>query len=284
MQSRPTGTLADLDTVPDLRKTSCTTATKDTLRRAYKPPYISATNPRHVALFSQTDLAILWRDLHAVLSSPFKAATETSESDDAQCAVLLTHLTRLDESVLRDPREHEPKNPFHASTAAFGNVWTTRPMDADRISEDARSQNKSETGSKQESTMSGQIQMSRFDLGWRRKRRKGRHTPSAVAEVLDDDSDLEDYVKTAIVEEKPIDLPPEARPTETSFYATVAVPKAERSDRLVPDPMMLLRLAGRERQEAAKKTKREATLHDGRVLTVKRSKASAIATVDLLRG
>ena len=94
--------------------------------------------------------------------------------------------------------------------------------------------------------MSGQIQMSRFDLGWRRKRRKGRHTPSAVAEVLDDDSDLEDYVKTAIVEEKPIDLPPEARPTETSFYATVAVPTAERSDSLVPDPMLLLRLAGRE--------------------------------------
>ena len=247
---------------------------KDVLRKAYKPPYISATNSRHRAIFAEADLATIWRALNAVLSSPFPDLTVYREEEEQQSAVLITHLTRLDETKLRDPRDSIMKNPFHSSSATFGNVWTTQRIDPEKVAEQ-RAQSRSEGGPRQEATMTGQLQMSRFDLGWRRKRHKAREGGQAVqAELLSDDSDLEVATEGRT---GPVDTRSEVSSAiDRSFYSRLMAKNANEDgasvETVATDPLMLLRLISRQKTTDLKPLAKRVAKCDDRPLVIKRPK------------
>lgn len=264
----------------DLRRTSCTTVSKDILRQAFRPPYISATNARHTALFADDDLGSVWCALKAVLASPFKV-DDNAQDINHQSSVLVTHLTRLDEARTADPRDQVTKNQFHVASGTFGNIWTTRPIAEDSWQEE-KYETRSEGGSSHDSRCTAKVVISRFDLGWRRKKRKYRSGHKEEEEQLfADDSDVE---QDAGESGQPAAMGQPALRTDSKFYSSTDLPARRTFKRDVDlDPLMLLRLGVKLESEVAVAAVKRTWGRDDRPLkVVKRTNTGKSAVAALL--
>lgn len=185
----------------DLRGTSCTTATKDILRQLTKPPYISAFTPIQLSLFACTPLDQTYRQYSRAINTPLvKNAEDLSEAAssalDDPC-VLVTALTRLDDTKVLDPRIPTAKNRFVASHHIYGNVYTSVPINNEALKDDGLQE--SSKGSafrhgRHLNVMGGRLPISQADVGWKRfaTKRKAAHLLANAVIDVDDDEDVGD--------------------------------------------------------------------------------------------
>lgn len=190
----------------DLRGTSCTSASKLILRQYTLPPFIAASKPEHLALFGSHDIDALYCAFLKVSRQGFHSGTsdERTACDHDPPRIVVTELSRLDQTKVSDPRIPTLRDRYTASDPTFGKVYTTIPISSSALRQDGM--NESSRGAAFHSgpsmnVMTGALPISRVDVGWKRfgntKKRKemtGQRSELVsarkTAALGDDDSDL----------------------------------------------------------------------------------------------
>ena len=178
----------------DLRETSCA-APKSILRRLTRPPFFTPTMTRHLRLFSKISLVDLSDLLQSISLAPFApdgAEYPRLPASALPPSVIISNLTRLDEAKSRDPRQPIAKNDFMASHPRFGNVYTTRPIDANIIRTDGN--DCTDDYDMRAATVRGRIEMAQVDLSWKRgqvEKPKGRQVVEEEEDGQDNDSECD---------------------------------------------------------------------------------------------
>lgn len=242
-------------------------------------------------------LCALNQQFAMVARNPFSSSdTEDIKTAaiDAPPALLITSLTRIDDNHSSDPRDRHVSNPFQSNHHVFGNVYTTRPIDAKHLREigqESSSQGEAFRSGPHVGVMTGQLQMRDADRTWRRSRPAARTTKqSSWWEDLGDnpvDSDI-DLIGDSDNESDPPTPPRIPAFYESSFTAPPESSQEKQLQAIQRDDLALLRFlpasgvgAQPAKSEIVSTIKRKLEVNDEAAVGIKK-KLSVKSSLDLL--
>ena len=205
--------------------------------------------------------------------------------------LLVSELTRADETALRDPRDMRENNPFKSSHHLYGTVYTTRPISREQLQEvgaDAVDRGEAFRGGR-EVTVQGVLEMGQTDRTWKKHSKAAKKAATTAqkateAIVISDDSDIEDR-RVAAKSTEVIAAPPE----QPRFYQPAKIVPASQlpptAAVIVPerDNLALVRFFASDGPGSSEfvQPKRLLETKDDNVVAMKKQKASK-GTLDLL--